>query len=181
VSRIGKQPVSIPDDVEVRVDDNILTVEGPEGSEEFEFHQDMIVEVTDGMVTVSRPSDSKYHRSVHGMTRSIIQNAVQGVKEGFQKALEIHGVGYTAQRKTERKILLNVGFSHSILFEAPEGITLEVPDNTHITVRGTNKALVGEVAAKIRSFRPPEPYKGKGIRYVGEYVRRKAGKAAAAK
>lgn len=181
MSRIGKMPVAVPDNVEVTVEKNLLRAKGPVGAEEFGFHEDMAVKLEDGEIRVERPSDSKFHRSVHGMTRARIQNVIQGVSEGFQKALEIQGVGYTVEKKSEAKILLRLGYSHDILFEAPEGITFEVPDNTHITVKGTDKQLVGEVAAKVRSFRPPEPYKGKGIRYVGEYVRRKAGKAAAAK
>ncbi|MCF7803230.1 MAG: 50S ribosomal protein L6 [Candidatus Marinimicrobia bacterium] len=181
MSRIGKQPVVIPEKVDVSFQAPVLTAKGPLGELEITVHADMEVKISDGEVIVTRPSDSKFHRSLHGMTRAIIQNTVDGVKDGYDKSLEIQGVGYTVQRKSDQKILLNLGYSHPILFEAPDGITLDVPDNTHITVKGPNKQLVGQVAAKIRSFRPPEPYKGKGIRYVGEYVRRKAGKAIAAK
>ena len=181
MSRIGKQPVPLPDKVEVNIDGNTLTAKGPIGELSFEFNADMDVKLEDNAVVITRPSDSKYHRSLHGMTRAIIANTVNGVKEGFSKALEIQGIGYTVEKKSDTRIILNLGYSHPIIFEAPEGISIDVPDNTHMTVKGVNKQLVGQVAAKIRSFRPPEPYKGKGIRYVGEYVRRKAGKAVAAK
>ncbi len=181
MSRIGKMPVDIPDNVEVSIEGNLVKAKGPVGEEQFEFHEDMTVKKEEDALIVQRPSETKFHRSIHGMTRARIQNVILGVSEGFQKALEIQGVGYTVEKKQENKILLRLGYSHDILFEAPEGITFDVPDNTHMTVKGTDKQLVGQVAAKVRSFRPPEPYKGKGIRYVGEYVRRKAGKAAAAK
>lgn len=181
MSRIGKNPVEIPEKVEASFSKSVFTAKGPLGSLDFRVHDDMKVTVSEDEVVVTRPSDSKFHRSLHGMTRAIIQNTIEGVSKGFSKALEIQGVGYTVQKKTDQKIILNLGFSHPIIFEAPDEITVDIPDNTHITVKGVNKELVGQVAAKIRSFRPPEPYKGKGIRYVGEYVRRKAGKAVAAK
>ncbi|MBS1271904.1 MAG: 50S ribosomal protein L6 [Candidatus Marinimicrobia bacterium] len=180
MSRIGNNPVEVPEKVEVKFSDSVFTAKGPLGELGFEIHADMDVEIGDDAVVVKRPSDTKLHRSLHGMTRAIIQNTIEGVTKGFDKALEIQGVGYTVQKKTDQKIILNLGLSHPIIFEAPEEITLDVPDNAHITVKGVNKQLVGQVAAKIRSFRPPEPYKGKGIRYSGEYVRRKAGKAVAA-
>lgn len=181
MSRIGKQPISIPDKVQVNIADNALTVEGPQGELSFDIHPEITVKTEENTVLVTRPSDSKYHRSLHGMTRAILANMVTGVSEGFSKALEIQGVGYTVEKKSDTRVILNLGYSHPIVFEAPDGIILDVPDNTHITVKGIDKQLVGQVTAKVRSFRPPEPYKGKGIRYVGEYVRRKAGKAIAAK
>ncbi len=181
MSRIGKQPISIPEKVQVKIKNNVLTAKGPQGELSFEVHPEITVKTKDDTLFVTRPSDSKYHRSLHGMTRAILANTVTGVNTGFSKALEIQGVGYTVEKKSDTRVILNLGYSHPIVFEAPEQITLDVPDNTHITIKGIDKQLVGQVAAKIRSFRPPEPYKGKGIRYVGEYVRRKAGKAIAAK
>lgn len=182
MSRIGRKPVTIPEKVQVEVKKQVLSAKGPLGELDFSIHPDMKVKITDDKeIIASRPSDSKEHRALHGMTRALIQNVITGVSEGFQKRLEIQGVGYSVERKNDQRILLNLGYSHPILFEAPEGITLEVPDNSHIIVKGVDKQLVGQVAAKVRSFRPPEPYKGKGIRYVDEYVRRKAGKAAAVK
>ncbi len=181
MSRIGRKPVEIPDKVNVEVKDHSVIAKGPLGEQAFQLHPDIEVEIKDNEIVAKRPSDSKLHRSLHGMTRAIIYNTIMGVQDGFSKSLELQGVGYTVEKKKDTKIILNLGFSHPIIFEAPEGITLDVPDNTHINVKGINKQLVGQVAAKVRSFRPPEPYKGKGIRYVGEYVRRKAGKTAAAK
>jgi large subunit ribosomal protein L6 len=181
MSRIGNKPVEIPEKVKVEVKDHVLTATGPLGELDFQLHPDMEVEISDNEIVAKRPSDSKMHRSLHGMTRAIIHNTVSGVSDGFSKSLELQGVGYTVEKKKDTKIVLNLGYSHPIIFETPDDITLDVPDNTHINVKGVSKQLVGQVAAKIRSFRPPEPYKGKGIRYVGEYVRRKAGKTAAAK
>lgn len=180
MSRIGKKPIEIPEKVEVKFKNSVFTAKGPLGELDFRVHNDIDLDIGDSEIVVQRPSDSKFHRSLHGMTRAILHNTVDGVVNGYSKDLEIQGVGYTVQKKSDQKIILNLGYSHSIIFEAPEVVTLEVPDNTHITVKSVNKQLVGQVAAKIRSFRPPEPYKGKGIRYVGEYVRRKAGKAVAA-
>jgi len=181
MSRIGRQPVVIPDKVEVKVSKQVVKAKGPLGELDFVVHDDITVKVKDNEVLATRPTDSKEHRALHGMTRAIVQNMVDGVSQGFEKRLEIQGVGYNVESKSPHKILLNLGYSHPITFEAPEEITLEIPDNTHILIKGVDKQLVGQVAAKIRSFRPPEPYKGKGIRYVDEYVRRKAGKAAIAK
>ncbi len=181
MSRIGRKPVQIPENVDVSIRKNVMKAKGPIGELKFTIHPELSASVSKGEIIVKRPSDSKKHRALHGMTRAIIQNTVDGVNSGFEKRLEIQGVGYTVDRRSDTRIVLNLGYSHPIVFEAPEGITLEAPDNTHINVKGANKQLVGQVAAKIRSFRPPEPYKGKGIRYVDEYVRRKAGKAAAVK
>ncbi len=179
MSRIGKQPVTIPEGVTVRVDGRRVSVEGPNGETAETFHTDMEVEVSDGEVVVRRPTDQPRHRALHGLTRSLVANMVEGVTEGFQRSLEIRGVGYRAAKKG-RNVELNLGFSHPVLYEVPDGIEVEVENPTLLHVRGANKQLVGEVAAEIRSIRPPEPYKGKGVRYLDEQVRRKAGKAAVA-
>jgi len=177
MSRIGKKPVEVPSGVDVKVDGQRVTVKGPKGELVLDVHPDMSVEVDDGAVVVARPSEQQRHRALHGLTRSLLSNMVEGVTEGFQKTLEIVGVGYRADKRG-KGITLNLGYSHSIDYEAPEGITLETPDQTTIVVAGPDKQAVGQVAAEIRSFRPPEPYKGKGIRYQGEQIRRKAGKTA---
>lgn len=177
MSRIGKQPVEVPSAVDVKVDGQRVTVKGPKGELVLDVHPDMSVEVDDGAVVVTRPSELQRHRALHGLTRSLLSNMVEGVTDGFKKTLEIVGVGYRADKRG-KGITMNLGYSHSIDYEAPEGITLETPDQTTIVVEGADKQAVGQVAAEIRSFRPPEPYKGKGIRYQGEQVRRKAGKTA---
>ena len=177
MSRIGKQPVAIPPGVEVVVDGSRVTVTGPRGSLEQSFHPDMRLTVRDGTLVVERPSDERQHRALHGLTRSLVANMVQGVTTGFEKRLEILGVGYRATLRGA-DLELAVGFSHPVTFAPPAGIQFEVPAPNRITVRGIDKQLVGEVAADIRKNRKPEPYKGKGIRYEGEYVRKKAGKAA---
>ena len=174
MSRIGKQPISVPEGVKVSKDAGLVSVTGPKGNLSFEVHPDMEVKQENSHLLVERPSDNKAHRSLHGTTRAIISNMVQGVTEGFSKELEINGVGYTANLESKR-LKLTLGFSHNIYFEPPEGIEIKAAKNS-ISVSGINKELVGEVAAKIRSFRPPEPYKGKGIRYLGEYVQIKKGK-----
>ncbi|MGD2068366.1 MAG: 50S ribosomal protein L6 [Gemmatimonadota bacterium] len=179
MSRIGKQPVEIPKGVEVEVEGQTISVKGSKGDLSFDFHPEMTVKVEDGEVVVTRPSDSANHKALHGLTRSLISNMVEGVTEGFSRRLEIVGVGYRAEKKG-KGITLNLGFSHPIHYEAPEGVELEVPDQTTVVVRGADKQAVGQTAAEIRSFRPPEPYKGKGIRYQGEHIRRKAGKTAGA-
>jgi len=177
MSRVGKQPVPVPDGVEVRVEGSRVSVKGPKGSLEQSFDPDMGIELVDGEVRVTRPTDQVRHRALHGLTRSLIANMVEGVTEGFRRSLEIQGVGYRAETRG-RNLVLNVGFSHPVEFDVPEGIEIEVENPTLLHVKGADKQLVGEVAAEIRHVRPPEPYKGKGIRYVGEQVRRKAGKAA---
>jgi len=178
MSRIGKQPVQIPDGVEVTVaEDNTVTVSGPRGTLSQRMHADVRISKEDGVVRVERPSDEGFHRSLHGLTRSLIANMVHGVTRGFERSLEIVGVGYRAQMKG-RDLEISVGFSHPVVVRCPEGIEFEVPTPTRIAVRGSDKQLVGEVAANIRKIRKPEPYKGKGIRYEGEFVRKKAGKAA---
>ena len=179
MSRIGKMPVELPKGVEARVDDGTLHVKGPKGELSLGVNPEMSVAVEDGEVRVSRPSDQKRHKALHGLTRSLIFNMVEGVTEGFRKELEIIGVGYRADMKG-KGLVLNLGFSHTIDYEPVDGVTLECPDQTTVVVSGADKQKVGQTAAEIRGFRPPEPYKGKGIRYKGEHVRRKAGKTAGA-
>jgi len=176
VSRIGKMPVEIPSGVEVKVDGQTVTVRGPKGTLTQEFHPDMIIALEGNTVVVRRPSDEKQHRALHGLTRALIANMIEGVTKGYQKDLEISGVGYRAALQG-KKLVLTMGFSHPVEFEPEPGIEFEVPAPTRITVRGIDKQLVGETAARIRAVRPPEPYLGKGIRYAGERIRRKAGKA----
>jgi len=175
VSRIGKKPIPIPENTEVAIKANLVTVKGPKGELNWEFSPEINVTVDSNEVVVTRPSDSKTHRSLHGLTRMLIANMVEGVTKGFEKTLEITGVGYSAEMKG-KSLFLNVGYSHPVLITPTEGITLSVPKNLTITVSGINKQQVGQMAAKIRSVMPPEPYKGKGIRYQGEHIRRKAGK-----
>lgn len=176
MSRIGKMPIAIPSGVDVQLSGNVIRVKGPKGSLERELHPEMQVTVEDGQIVVNRPSDEKHHRSLHGLTRTLIANMVHGVTEGFEKRLEIHGVGYRAA-KQGNKLVLTVGHSHPVEFEQPQGIEIEVPAPNRITVRGIDKEQVGELAANIRAVRKPEPYLGKGIRYEGERIHRKAGKA----
>lgn len=179
MSRIGKMPVEITKGVEVKQAKGTLSVKGPKGQLELTVHPDMMVEVDEAAIRVVRPSDHKDHRALHGLTRSLIANMVTGVTDGFSKTLEIIGVGYRADAKGGG-VLLTLGFSHTIDYRAADGVSLECPNQTTIVVSGPDKQKVGQAAAEIRSFRPPEPYKGKGIRYLGEHVRRKAGKTAAA-
>ena len=176
MSRIGKLPISVPGGVTITVDDgNTVTVKGPKGTLTEKISPDMMIEQDNGVLHVKRPSDDKQHRALHGLTRSLIHNMVVGVTEGFAKNLEIEGVGYRAQLQGS-KLVLNMGYSHPVEFEAPEGISFEVPAPNRITLKGISKQQVGQMAADIRAVREPEPYKGKGIRYAGEYVRRKEGK-----
>jgi large subunit ribosomal protein L6 len=177
VSRIGKQPIPVPSGVEVAINGTEVTVKGPKGTLTQTFDKDMIIELEDGAIVVKRPSDERRHRSLHGLTRTLIANMVKGVSEGFQKELEIVGVGYRAALKGS-DLDLSLGFSHPVIVTPEEGITFEVPAPTKIVVKGIDKQRVGQVAAEIRKIRPPEPYKGKGVRYAGEQVRRKLGKAA---
>jgi|SRR5665811_243797 len=179
MSRIGKEPVPVPPGVEVALSGSVLTVKGPKGTLTQEIHPDVTVTVDDGAVTVTRSSDEREQRSLHGLFRSLIANMVQGVTEGFRRDLEIVGVGYRATA-SGRGITIQVGFSHPVQVAAVDGITLEVLTPTKIAVSGADKRLVGQVAADIRAIRKPEPYKGKGIKYADEIVRRKAGKAAGA-
>ncbi len=176
MSRIGRLPIKIPAGVDVKVDaDNVVTVKGQKGTLTKKFHNDMIIKVEDGVIKVERPSDEKMHKSLHGLTRTLINNMVEGVTKGYEKALEIQGVGYRAQ-KQGKKLVLTLGYSHPVELEEPEGITVEVPAQNKIIVKGIDKQAVGEFAAIIRSKRRPEVYKGKGIRYEGEVVRLKEGK-----
>jgi large subunit ribosomal protein L6 len=176
MSRVGNKPVDVPAGVDVQVDGSSVKVKGAKGELERIFNERISFDVSDDVVTVTRPDDSRESRALHGLSRALLNNMVVGVSAGFVKELEIHGVGYRAALKG-RDVELMVGFSHAVVVEAPEGITFEVPDPNKIIVTGIDKEQVGQVAAGIRKVRPPEPYKGKGIRYVGEYVRRKAGKA----
>jgi large subunit ribosomal protein L6 len=179
MSRIGKEPVTIPSGVDVTLDDGVLTVKGPKGTLTQSIHPDMTVAIEDGQVVVTRPDDEREHRALHGLIRSLIANMVVGVTEGYQRNLDIVGVGYRAAPRGSG-LTIQVGYSHPVEVDAPEGIEFAVPTPTKIEIRGTDKQLVGQVAANIRAIRKPEPYKGKGIRYEGEQVRRKAGKAAGA-
>ena len=178
MSRIGKRPVAISKGIKVERKDGIMKVSGPKGELSASIPSSITVEVKADQVVLTRSSDEKAQRALHGTWRALINNMVKGVTEGFQKKLEIVGVGYKAELKG-KKLQLALGYSHPILFEPPAGIKLEVPLPTSMVVSGIDKQLVGQVAAKLRSFRPPEPYKGKGVKYEGEYIRRKAGKAAA--
>jgi len=177
MSRIGLKPITIPQGVEVKLDQHTITVKGPKGTLTRELHPDMQINIGESEITVARPSDAKEHRSLHGTTRSVINNMVEGVNQGFQKELEIIGVGYRASMQGT-KLIIGAGYSHPVEFEKIEGIEFEVPKNTQLFIRGIDKELVGKIAANIRAVRPPEPYKGKGIRYAGEHVRRKEGKTA---
>jgi large subunit ribosomal protein L6 len=178
MSRIGKLPVIIPAGVEVKLNGHDLTVKGPKGTLSASFHKNMIIKKEDNAIIVSRPNDLKLNRSLHGLTRALIANMVTGVTEGFEKRLEIVGVGFRAQ-KQGKKLVLTLGFSHTVEIKEPEGITIEVPEPSKIIVKGADKQLVGEIAARIRAKRPPEPYKGKGIKYAGETIIRKEGKTGA--
>lgn len=178
MSRVGKLPVAIPQGVEVKVDGSRVTVKGPKGELSDGFDPDIRIEVADGEIRVERATDAARHRALHGLTRSLLANMVEGVTDGFERSLEIHGVGYRGEKRG-KKLVLTVGFSHPVEIDPPPGIELELESPTLIRVRGIDKQLVGQTAADIRQVRPPEPYKGKGIRYRGEHVRRKAGKATA--
>lgn len=176
MSRIGKQPINVPQGVEVKIEGNLVTVKGPKGQLGRELHKDMIVELNENQILVSRPSDEKLHRSLHGLTRTLVNNMVEGVTKGFEKSLDLVGVGYRAA-KQGNKLVLTVGYSHPVEIEPKEGIEVEVPVPTKIIVKGADKEAVGALAANIRKVREPEPYKGKGIKYENEVIRRKVGKA----
>ena len=177
MSRIGKKPVQIPAGVDVAVDGSHVTVKGPRGQLELDIYSKLSISIEENVLTVIRPDDERETRARHGLTRALIQNMVTGVSEGYTKSLELAGVGYRVQLKG-KDLELSLGYSHPVNDPAPEGITIEVPDNTHLHVKGIDKQQVGQVAAEIRTKRPPEPYKGKGIHYDGEHIRRKLGKAA---
>lgn len=181
MSRIGIKPVSLPAGVEVKVDgNNVVTVKGPKGELQEQVSKLLKVEVIENEVVVSRDSDTKEYRSQHGLARTLINNMVVGVTQGFEKKLQINGVGYKAEKKG-KDLVMNLGYSHQVIMTDPEGITTEVTSPTEIIVKGIDKAVVGNYAANIRKWRKPEPYKGKGIKFVGEQLRRKAGKTAGAK
>ena len=176
MSRIGRKPITVPSGVEVKIDDkNLVTVKGPKGTLTEQISKDLKIELNEGELVVTRPTDNKKHRSLHGLSRTLIDNMITGVTEGYSKKLEIVGVGYRAA-KQGKKLVLSLGFSHPVEMEDPDGIEVEVPSQSEILIKGINKQLVGNYAAKVRAWREPEPYKGKGIRYSGEYVRRKEGK-----
>lgn len=176
MSRIGRKPITVPNGVNVTLDNAVVTIKGPKGTLSRELHKDMKITVDASVVTVERPSDNKLHRSLHGTTRSLIANMINGVTEGFVKNLDLVGVGYRAS-KNGNKLVLNVGYSHPVEIAPEEGIEFEVPSNTKIIVKGIDKERVGATAAKVRSVREPEPYKGKGIKYENERILRKEGKA----
>ena len=175
MSRVGKKPIEIPAGVTVTLDNNHVTVKGPKGELSRTFHSDIEIKIEENVINISRPTDNKEHRALHGTTRAVLANMVEGVSKGFERGLELVGVGYRAS-KQGNKLVLNVGYSHPVEIEAEKGLEIEVPSNTKIVIKGTDKERVGALAANIRDVRPPEPYKGKGIRYEGEYVRRKEGK-----
>lgn len=179
MSRVGRKPIPIPSGVKIASEGQSVTVTGPKGQLNATLHPVIGIDVKDNQIVVNRPNDQKESRALHGLWRALLNNLVKGVTDGYMRKLELVGVGYRAELKG-KKLQLLVGYSHPILFHPPDGIKVEVPTQTAIVISGIDKQLVGQVAAKIRSFRPPEPYKGKGIKYEGEYIRRKAGKAAAA-
>jgi large subunit ribosomal protein L6 len=178
MSRIGKKPVTIPKGVTLQLQDHTVAVKGPKGELRRTLHDEMQLSFEKDQFTVARPSDEQKHKALHGLTRTLVQNMVEGVSKGFSKTLEIQGVGYKAEAKPYG-VNLVVGYSHPVKYQAPKGIKISVDNNTTVKIEGADKELVGQVAAELRSVRPPEPYKGKGIRYVGEQVRRKAGKTGA--
>jgi large subunit ribosomal protein L6 len=178
MSRIGKKPVTLPKGVTLDLQGQVVAVKGPKGELRRSLHPEMQLALADGVLTVARPSEDKKHKALHGLTRTLIQNMVDGVAKGFNKTLEIQGVGYKAEAKPYGVNLI-VGFSHPVKYEAPKGIKISVENNTVVKIEGADKEKVGQVAAELRAVRPPEPYKGKGIRYQGEQVRRKAGKTGA--
>ena len=176
MSRIGNKPITVPSGVEIKIEGQNITVKGPKGTLSREFHKNMTVTLADNVLTVTRPDDEPANRSLHGLTRTLINNMIQGTVQGFERKLEVNGVGYRASKKGNN-LLLNLGYSHPVEVEAPEGITFDVPNQNEIIVKGMDKELVGQTAAVIRTKRPPEVYRGKGIKYVEEVIIRKEGKA----
>jgi large subunit ribosomal protein L6 len=179
MSRIGKLPIPVPDGVQVQIHGQNVTVKGPKGTLSLATHPAMQVRVEDGRILCQRASDEKFHKALHGLTRSLLRNMVDGVLKGFERRLDLVGVGYRASLLGAKNLNLALGYAHPIIYPIPEGIQIEVKDQTQVVVSGIDKQLVGAVAAKIRSFRPPEPYKGKGVKYAEERIRRKAGKTGA--
>ena len=177
MSRIGKKPITIPAGVDVKVNGNEVSVKGPKGELKNTFNADMIIALEGNEITVTRPSDSKEHRALHGLTRTLVANMVEGVANGYSKTLEVNGVGYRVQ-KQGKNLVMNLGFSHQVIMEEPAGIAIEVPNPNQIIISGADKQQVGQFAAEVREKRPPEPYKGMGIKYAAEHIRRKEGKAA---
>ena len=177
MSRIGRKPITIPAGVDVKIDGSTVTVKGPKGELKNTFNPDITIAVEGTEIIVTRPSDDKTHRSLHGLTRTLVANMVEGVTNGYTKELEVNGVGYRAQ-KQGKNLVMNLGYSHQVIMPEVDGIAIEVPAPNKIVISGADKQLVGQFAAEVREKRPPEPYKGKGIKYVGEYIRRKEGKAA---
>ena len=175
MSRIGNKPITVPEGIEVSIDGQKITVKGPKGTLEKEIHSNMSVKLENGIITVTRPNDEKENRSLHGLTRTLINNMIQGVSQEYTKQLEINGVGYRAA-KQGKTLVLTLGYSHPVKMEEPEGITYEVPNPNSIIVKGIDKELVGQMAAEVRKQRPPEVYRGKGIKYIDEHIRRKEGK-----
>ena len=175
MSRIGRKPINIPAGVEVNFENGVMTVKGPKGTLTQKINPNMTVEINDGIIEVKRPNDDKLNRSLHGLTRTLIANMMVGVTEGYKKQLEVNGVGYRCQ-KQGKQLVMNLGFSHNVVFEDNEDITIEVPSPNSIIIHGADKQKVGQFAAEIREKRPPEPYKGKGIKYIDEHIRRKEGK-----
>jgi large subunit ribosomal protein L6 len=176
MSRIGKLPIPVPNGVNVKIESNHVSVEGPRGKLERSLPSQIAIELEDGRLVCRRPSDGREHRSLHGLTRTLVSNMVTGVSTGFRKELELTGVGYRAQKQGD-ELVLTLGFSHPIRFRPPAGVSIDVQDPTHFSVTGNSKEQVGQIAADLRRLRPPEPYKGKGVHYRGEVIRRKAGKA----
>ena len=176
MSRIGKMPIAVPAGVDVTIDGSTVTVKGPKGTLTRTVHSNMVVEMDGAVITVSRPNDSKENRSLHGLTRTLIANMVTGVNESYKKELDVNGVGYRVEVKG-KDLVMKLGFSHDVIMPAPEGITVECPTPNKIVISGADKQKVGQFAAEVREKRPPEPYKGKGIKYVDEHIRRKEGKA----
>ena len=176
MSRIGNKPIEVPQGVEVKIDGNHITVKGPKGTLEKDLHKNMEVVLEGNTITVKRPNDEPFNRSLHGLTRTLIHNMIEGVLNEYKRELEINGVGYRAQKKGNQ-LVMNLGYSHPVEMDPPEGITFDLPDANHIIVRGIEKELVGQTAAVVRTKRPPEVYRGKGIKYAEEHIRRKEGKA----
>ena len=176
MSRIGRKPINIPAGVEVKFNEGVITVKGKNGTLQREIHPNMAVSIEDNVITVTRPNDEKENRSLHGLTRTLIANMIEGVTTGFKKELEVNGIGYRAELKG-KDLLLKVGYSHDVIVAAADGITIEVPNPNKIVISGPDKQKVGQFAANVREKRPPEPYKGKGIKYADEHIRRKEGKA----